>query len=78
MFGLTLLGVAVFHQRNFEVAVTGLGVILAYKLLVQDLSLTAHLAHEWHLLLNLFGLLTGFAILAKHFEESRVPEWLPK
>ncbi|MBI3621730.1 MAG: citrate transporter [Nitrospirae bacterium] len=78
MFGLTLLGVAIFHHRNFEVAVGGLGVILAYKLFFQELSLTAHLAHEWHLLLNLFGLLLGFAILAKHFEESRVPEWLPK
>ncbi|MCI0529078.1 MAG: hypothetical protein L0Y56_16705, partial [Nitrospira sp.] len=25
----------------------------------------------------LLGLLLGFAILAKHFEDSRVPEWLP-
>jgi Na+/H+ antiporter NhaD/arsenite permease-like protein len=29
-------------------------------------------------LLNLLGLLFGFAILAKHFEESKVPEILPK
>jgi Na+/H+ antiporter NhaD/arsenite permease-like protein len=78
LFGFTLLGVAVFHRRNFEVAVAGLGVILAYQLFFHDLSLTAHLAHEWRLLANLFGLLTGFAILAKHFEESRMPEWLPK
>jgi len=77
-FGLTLLGVAIFHQRNFEVAVVGLGMILAYKLIVLDLDLISHLWHEWHLLLNLFGLLLGFAILARHFEESRFPEWLPK
>jgi Na+/H+ antiporter NhaD/arsenite permease-like protein len=77
-FGLTLLGVAVFHHRNFEVAVGGLGVILAYKVLVMDLDLISHLAHEWHLLLNLLGLLLGFAILAKHFEDSRFPKWLPK
>ena len=32
---------------------------------------------EWSVLLNLFGLLIGFAILAKHFEESKVPEYLP-
>lgn len=77
-FGLTLLCVAVFHHRNFEVAVSGLGIILAYKLLVTQLDLPSHLLHEWHLLLNLFGLLLGFAILAKHFEDSRFPEWLPK
>jgi len=32
---------------------------------------------EWSVLLNLLGLLLGFAILAKHFEESKVPEYLP-
>jgi Na+/H+ antiporter NhaD/arsenite permease-like protein len=29
-------------------------------------------------LLNLLGLLIGFAILARHFEQSRLPEYLPK
>ncbi len=77
-FGLTLLGIAIFHHRSFEVAMGGLAVIVAYKLLVTDLILISHLAHEWRLLLNLLGLLLGFAILAKHFEDSRVPEWLPK
>ena len=33
---------------------------------------------EWPILLNLFGLLVGFAVLAKHFEESGVPDFLPK
>lgn len=33
---------------------------------------------EWPTLLNLLGLLFGFAILAKYFEESEVPNWLPK
>jgi Na+/H+ antiporter NhaD/arsenite permease-like protein len=32
---------------------------------------------EWGTLLNLLGLLIGFAILSRHFEESRVPEYLP-
>ncbi len=32
---------------------------------------------EWGTLLNLLGLLIGFSILAKHFEESRTPEYLP-
>jgi Na+/H+ antiporter NhaD/arsenite permease-like protein len=33
---------------------------------------------EWGIILNLAGLLLGFAILAKIFEESGVPEILPK
>lgn len=33
---------------------------------------------EWVILLNLFGLLVGFSILAKYFEESGVPDLLPK
>jgi Na+/H+ antiporter NhaD/arsenite permease-like protein len=33
---------------------------------------------EWGILLNLLGLLLGFAILAKIFEASSVPEVLPK
>jgi Na+/H+ antiporter NhaD/arsenite permease-like protein len=33
---------------------------------------------EWSTLLNLLGLLIGFAILARHFEQSRLPEYLPK
>ncbi|HNW99674.1 MAG TPA: hypothetical protein PKK00_14805 [Bacteroidales bacterium] len=33
---------------------------------------------EWGILLNLLGLLLGFAILAKIFEESKVPDILPK
>jgi len=32
---------------------------------------------EWGVLLNLLGLLIGFAILSRHFEESKVPEYLP-
>lgn len=33
---------------------------------------------EWSVLLNLFGLLVGFSILAKHFEESGIPDYLPR
>lgn len=33
---------------------------------------------EWSLLLNLFGLLLGFEILAKLFRESHIPDKLPK
>ena len=33
---------------------------------------------EWGIILNLLGLLLGFAVLSKIFEESRVPDILPK
>jgi Na+/H+ antiporter NhaD/arsenite permease-like protein len=33
---------------------------------------------EWAILVNLLGLLLGFAILSRHFEESGVPGYLPK
>lgn len=40
-------------------------------------GLFAHFAHEWVLIANLFLLLIGFALLARHFEASRVPDWMP-
>ncbi len=33
---------------------------------------------EWGIILNLLGLLLGFAVLSKIFEESGVPDVLPK
>jgi Na+/H+ antiporter NhaD/arsenite permease-like protein len=33
---------------------------------------------EWGTLLNLLGLLIGFSILARHFEQSRLPEYVPE
>lgn len=33
---------------------------------------------EWPTLLNLVGLLLGFSILAKYFQDSKLPDWLPK
>jgi Na+/H+ antiporter NhaD/arsenite permease-like protein len=73
-----LLGIAVFHRRSFEVAVGGFAALLLYKTSLSGLDAAAHVGGEWRLALNLLGLLLGFAILAKHFEESRFPEWLPR
>ena len=85
LFGATLLGVAVFHHHTLAVALTGLGAIIAYKLGVTGFptgpglaGLGAHLQHEWVTLANLFGLLMGFALLARHFEKSHVPVILPR
>jgi Na+/H+ antiporter NhaD/arsenite permease-like protein len=85
LFGLTLLGVALFHHKTLQVAATGLGVISIYKLLFTGFKtgpglagLGAHLTHEWVIVANLFLLLTGFALLANHFEETEVPKVLPR
>ena len=79
LFALTLLGVALLHHHTLAVALTGLGTILLFKFaFVGNFHLVEHLRHEWEVLLNLLGLLLGFALLAKHFEESRVPDILPR
>ncbi len=85
LFGLTLVGVAVFHKHTMYVALTGLVVVMAFKLIFDSGFNTfehffggTHEEGEWRILLNLMGLLFGFAILAKHFEESKVPDVLPK
>jgi Na+/H+ antiporter NhaD/arsenite permease-like protein len=95
IFGLILLGVALFHKQTFWVAVTGLAVLLTFKLIFDP---AFHLGHhlfgttpfgqqlmdknlrqgEWGIILNLLGLLLGFAVLSKIFEESHVPEILPR
>ncbi|KXB31558.1 citrate transporter [Dechloromonas denitrificans] len=85
LFGLTLLGVALFHNATLYVALTGLATISLYKILftgfktgVGIAGFAGHLGHEWVTLANLFCLLTGFALLARHFEKSHVPVILPK
>ena len=95
LFALVLLGVALFHDKTFYVAVTGLAVITLFKLFFDDgFHLMEHLfgqlpmvdqimdksmrQGEWPVILNLLGLLLGFGILAKIFEECGVPEIMPK
>src|SRR5450759_457950 len=95
IFGLILLGVALFHKQTFWVAVTGLTVLLIFKLVfdpgfhfMEHLFGTTPMGEqlmdkglrqgEWGIILNLLGLLLGFAILSKIFEESGVPDILPK
>ena len=95
LFGLILLGVALFHKQTFWVAVIGLAVLLTFKLVFDPgFHLMEHLfgttsfgaqimdkglrQGEWGIILNLLGLLLGFAILSKIFEESGVPDTLPR
>ncbi len=95
IFGLILLGVALFHKQTFWVAVIGLTVLLTFKLIFDPaFHMGEHMfgttpfgeqimnkdlrQGEWGIIMNLLGLLLGFAVLSKIFEESRVPEILPK
>jgi Na+/H+ antiporter NhaD/arsenite permease-like protein len=85
LFALTLLAVAVFHRHTLMVALFGLLAIVTYKLLFADFhgvagapGLVHHLAAEAVGIINLFALLVGFALLSRHFESSRLPEFLPR
>jgi Na+/H+ antiporter NhaD/arsenite permease-like protein len=95
IFGLILVGVALFHKQTFWVAVIGLSVLLTFKLVFDhSFNLFEHFfgttpmgeqimnkdlrQGEWGIILNLLGLLLGFAILSKIFEESGVPDMLPR
>ncbi len=95
IFGLVLLGVALFHKQTFWVAVIGLTVLMTFKLffdpgfhLLEHFFGTTPLGEqimdkdlrqgEWGIILNLLGLLLGFSVLSKIFEESGVPGVLPR
>ena len=84
LFALILLGVAFLQRHTLEVAVGGLVAVTVYKLAFAGFpqgtgfaGLAGLFAHEWVILANLFGLLMGFALLSKHFEDSHVPAVLP-
>jgi Na+/H+ antiporter NhaD/arsenite permease-like protein len=85
LFALTLIGVALFHAHTFKVSLAGLAAVVIYKLAFTGFNtgpgvegLIGHLAHEWVILANLFCLLMGFALLSKHFEDSKAPLELPR
>jgi Na+/H+ antiporter NhaD/arsenite permease-like protein len=85
LFALTLLGVALFHNQTFYVSLAGVSAVALYKITVTGFKtgpglagFAGHIGHEWVTLVNLFALLLGFAILARHFEKSHVPVILPK
>src|SRR5574338_1294171 len=84
LFGLLLLGVALFHRRALEIAVGGLLAILLFEAFVTAFptgrgagALLEHLRHEWVTLSNLFLLLIGFELLSNQFERSNVSDHLP-
>ena len=85
LFACILIGVAVFHNHTLPVALTGLLVILVYKLLFTGfrsgsgiIGVIDHMGQEWVILVNLFLLLVVFGLLSRHFEKTRIPAVLPR
>jgi Na+/H+ antiporter NhaD/arsenite permease-like protein len=84
LFGLTLVGIALFHRRALAISVTGLLVILAYEAIVTSFptgrglgALILHAEHEWVTITNLLLLLVGFELLSNQFEKSNISDHLP-
>jgi Na+/H+ antiporter NhaD/arsenite permease-like protein len=84
LFGLMLLGVALFHKRALAITVCGFVAILAFEAFVTAFptgrgpaALLAHARHEWVIITNLFLLLVGFEVLSNQFERSNVSDHLP-
>lgn len=85
LFAAVLAGVAMFHAFTLRIAIGGAVTISLYKIIASPFAGGAgvagwvqHLGHEWVVLANLLLLLLGFALLAKHFEDSEVPALLPR
>jgi Na+/H+ antiporter NhaD/arsenite permease-like protein len=84
LFAAILAGIALSHHHSLRIALIGVVTIALYKITFSTFhgatgvaGFAAHLASEWVLLVNLLLLIVGFALLARHFEESRVPILLP-
>jgi len=84
IFGVMLAGIALAHRHALAFALLGLLTVAAYSLVFGRLhdagpaGLASHFAREWSVLVNLFMLLLGFALLADHFEQTHVPRVLPR
>lgn len=83
-FAAVLAGVAMAHAQALKIAAGGALFIALYKVLQSPFDtgpglagLVGHLGHEWVVLSNLLLLLLGFALLARHFEDSHLPALLP-
>src|SRR5260221_11752461 len=84
LFGLTLLGVALFHRRTLPIALAGLAAITAYKLMFTGFKfgiglagLASHMQQQWVILTNFFLLLTEFGLLTRHLENTQRPSAMP-
>lgn len=84
LFAATLTGVAffttapsrwrrpAFDHHRLQIRLHGLSVR------TRDWGLLGHLWHERIIISNLILLLLGFAVLARHFEDSKAPDAIPR
>lgn len=77
LFGLVLLGIALFHRRALTTALAGLAAVVGYEVVTGRGERLQHALGEWSTLSNLFLLLVGFQVVARHFEQSAAPDHLP-
>ena len=77
IFGLVLAGIAGFHRHTLPISLAGAAIVVALKWRA-GFPLAHHFREEAGLLVNLIGLLLGFAALAKHFEASGLPALMPR
>jgi Na+/H+ antiporter NhaD/arsenite permease-like protein len=75
LFGLTLLGIATAHRLALWFATCGLCCVLVVRAMA-GFDFAHHFHEEWPGLVNLGGLLLGFALLAAYFEASHLPRKL--
>src|SRR5512133_2351129 len=82
IFAATLAGVLISHRRAWAIALVGLAFIGVVRVAFSRFDAASHVAAEAPKLMNLFGLLVGFAVLADHFDQShagaRLPRVLPR
>ena len=90
IFGIMLVGIAIFYNKTMHVAVLGMLAFCFYKYeFVEGLSViktlfgfhTAtgeYVAGSWNTYLNLALMLPGFSLLANIFENSKAPTLIPK
>src|SRR3954469_5693355 len=81
LFGLLLVGVALFHRKALMISIGGLAAILAYEAIFSSFptghgagALLLHAEHQWVSIANLLLLLVGFELLSNHFERSNIPD----
>lgn len=85
IFATMLAGIAAFHRRALPIAAIGLVAVIAYEAAFTRFptgtgmpALLGHFEHEWVTLTNLLLLLIGFELLSNHFEQSNLPDHLPR
>ncbi|MGN1281887.1 MAG: SLC13 family permease [Succinivibrio sp.] len=90
IFGLMLVGVAIFYKKTMQVALLGLLALCFYKYeFIDNFSVIRlltgytdsngqHVSGSWSTYVNLSLMLPGFAVLAKIFEDSNLPQLIPR